>query len=170
VTRSLDALDVVLDDGTVTVRLDVVDPADPEARRAVQAYFDELDERFVDGFDPGDGGADQDHAQLREPNGAFVVLRAEEQVVGCAGVYRLDDVAAEIKRMWIAPGWRGRGLAGRTLQAMERWAADAGCGRIVLDTNGVLHEAIALYQRSGYRSVERYNDNPYAQRWFAKDL
>jgi hypothetical protein len=41
---------------------------------------------------------------------------------------------------------------------------------VVLDTNGSLGEAIALYRRSGYRDIERYNDNPYAEHWFAKDL
>jgi hypothetical protein len=41
---------------------------------------------------------------------------------------------------------------------------------VVLDTNATLREAIAMYERSGYHAIERYNDNPYAQRWFAKDL
>jgi hypothetical protein len=39
-----------------------------------------------------------------------------------------------------------------------------------LDTNGALTEAIALYARSGYAEIERYNDNPYAQRFFEKPL
>ena len=45
-----------------------------------------------------------------------------------------------------------------------------GFTRIVLDTNGTLEEAIALYARAQYRRIARYNDNPYAQAWFAKDL
>ena len=38
----------------------------------------------------------------------------------------------------------------------------------MLDTNRVLGEAVALYARAGYREIERYNDNPYAQAWFEK--
>jgi hypothetical protein len=39
-----------------------------------------------------------------------------------------------------------------------------------LDTNRTLVEAVSMYERSGYRHIERYNDNPYAQAWFAKSL
>ena len=39
-----------------------------------------------------------------------------------------------------------------------------------LDTNGTLVEAVAMYDRAGYRRIERYNDNPYASAWFEKDL
>jgi hypothetical protein len=41
---------------------------------------------------------------------------------------------------------------------------------VVLDTNETLTEAISMYERAGYRPIERYNDNPDAQHWFAKDL
>jgi ribosomal protein S18 acetylase RimI-like enzyme len=47
---------------------------------------------------------------------------------------------------------------------------ELGCERIVLDTNSVQTEAISMYERAGYRSRERYNDNPYALRWFEKHL
>jgi hypothetical protein len=40
----------------------------------------------------------------------------------------------------------------------------------VLDTNEVLTEAVAMYERNGYVAIERYNDNPYAHHWFAKRL
>ena len=56
------------------------------------------------------------------------------------------------------------------LGPLEEPAIDFGYRRIVLDTNAVLTEAIAMYHSAGYQSIERYNDNPYAQRWFAKDL
>jgi ribosomal protein S18 acetylase RimI-like enzyme len=53
---------------------------------------------------------------------------------------------------------------------LEDRAAELGYREVYLDTNGSLTEAIAMYERAGYRSIERYNDNPYAQRWFAKRL
>jgi hypothetical protein len=48
----------------------------------------------------------------------------------------------------------------------------AGLGHTVvrLDTNATLTEAIAMYERAGYLSIQRYNDNPYAQAFFEKDL
>ena len=152
-----------------TVTIDHLDPADPDAVGALAAYFGELDERFDGGFDPGDA-VTADAPAYRPPGGRFLVARNDEEVVGCGALLRVDERTAEIKRMWVASGWRGTGIGGRLLAALEHEAADAGYTRVVLDTNAVLSEAIALYERSGYRATGRYNDNPYAQRWFTKPL
>jgi ribosomal protein S18 acetylase RimI-like enzyme len=152
------------------VSFDEVDPAAPDAVAAMARYFGELDERFPAGFDPGTPGAGSD-ASMRPPAGAFVVVRGDDgQVIGCGGLVHLDDGASEIKRMWIDPGRRGQGLARRLLGHLESLVVAAGRRQVVLDTNATLVEAIAMYERAGYRSIERYNDNPYAERWFAKDL
>ncbi len=132
-------------------------------------YFDELDRRFTTGFDPGDAlttGA----ALMAAPGGAFVIGRAGESRVACGGIQRIDAQTAEIKRMWVNPGWRGQGLGRRMLAELEYRVTRLGYPRVVLDTNSTLTEAITMYERAGYRSIERYNDNPYAMRWFAKDL
>lgn len=150
------------------VDVDVVDPGSAVAQFALEQYFGELDDRFRGGFDPGDDRAA--FAVLRAPDGAFLVMRGDRVAVGCGGVQRVDTATGEIKRMWIHPGWRGLGLGGRLLARLEDVARDLGHTRVVLDTNATLVEAIAMYERAGYRAIERYNDNPYAQRWFAKDL
>ncbi|MCB0967617.1 MAG: MarR family transcriptional regulator [Ilumatobacter sp.] len=152
-----------------TVSFDVVDPAGPEAIAAMTAYFDELDGRFVDGFDPGDT-LTVDAPSMREPTGTFVVAHADDEVVACGGVVRHDATTGEIKRMWVHPDWRGAGVGRRTLTALESHVARLGYDRIVLDTNAVLTEAIAMYERAGYTPTARYNDNPYAQRWFTKPV
>jgi ribosomal protein S18 acetylase RimI-like enzyme len=133
-------------------------------------YFGELDERFPAGFDPGRPGAGDD-TSMRRPAGAFVLVRDDGgAVVGCGGLVHLDDTSSELKRMWIDPGSRGQGLARRLLAHLESLVTTGGRRRVVLDTNATLVEAIALYERAGYEPIERYNDNPYAERWFGKDL
>lgn len=107
---------------------------------------------------------------MSAPDGAFVVVRTDDVVIGCGGVLRLDDETAEIKRMWIDPDWRGLGLAGRLLAHLETTALEMHKARVVLDTNESLSEAIAMYGRFGYTPIERYNDNPYAHHWFEKHL
>ncbi len=152
------------------VVFDSVDPGSREARAATASYFAELDRRFPTGFAAGPASA-ADRRALRPPHGAFVVVRDDDGiVVGCGGVQRLDDRTGEIKRMWIHPDRRGGGLGRRLLAHLEHVARDLGRTRVVLDTNGTLTEAIAMYGAAGYEPVPRYNDNPYAQHWFAKDL
>jgi GNAT superfamily N-acetyltransferase len=155
--------------GAATVQFAAVDPAGTEAQAALARYLEELDARFPTGFAPAAGDA-RDLDALRPPHGTFLVVRSDDTTVGCAGLHRIDDATGEIKRMWIDPDWRGLGLGRRLLDRVEDAARDRGRERVVLDTNETLVEAIALYERAGYEPIDRYNDNPYAQRWFAKAL
>ncbi|GAA4372112.1 helix-turn-helix domain-containing GNAT family N-acetyltransferase [Nocardioides caricicola] len=157
-TEALSTADLLV--RAATVHLREVSPTDPVAREAVQRYFDELERRFPDGFDPGE----PDH------RGTFLLASSDGQPVAYGGVQQLSDETGEIKRMWVADDWRGAGLGARMLRELESLAARLGHTRVVLDTNGTLREAIAMYGRAGYTAVERYNDNPYAEHWFAKEL
>lgn len=152
-----------------TVDFEVVDPRSDLATTAMQRYFDELHARFEGGFDPGDTLV-ADAPGFDPPHGAFVVAVADSAGVACGGLQRVDATTSEIKRMWVDPDWRGVGLGRRVLARLEELATERGATRVVLDTNAVLTEAIAMYDRAGYTAVDRYNDNPYAQRWFAKEL
>jgi DNA-binding MarR family transcriptional regulator/GNAT superfamily N-acetyltransferase len=153
-----------------TVSIEQADPGGAAATTALSAYFDELDERFPNGFDRADA-LDVGAGTMRAPRGALLVASAADgSVVGCGGVQALDDETAEVKRMWIHSDWRGAGLGRRLLAELERHCVAVGYARVVLDTNATLTEAIAMYESAGYRQVERYNDNPYAERWFAKEL
>ncbi len=150
-----------------TVRLEETDPTDQRAVRAMAAYFAEIGERF--GFEPGDAWQ-EDAVSMTAPDGFFVVATSDGEPVACGGVQRLEDGAAEIKRMWVHDGWRGAGLGARLLRQLEDAARERGHTVVRLDTNDVLTEAIAMYERAGYRAVERYNDNPWARCWFEKAL
>lgn len=152
--------------------LEVIDAGSADAQWAMRQYFTELDERFVGGFAAADVEAALREARsnLNPPAGRFLVARRGGTVVACGGLALLDEETAEIKRMWVAPEGRGLGLGRRLLARLEQEAAALGRRTAVLDTNGVLLEAIAMYERAGYRHRERYNDNPYAQIWFTKVL
>jgi DNA-binding MarR family transcriptional regulator/ribosomal protein S18 acetylase RimI-like enzyme len=154
--------------GAAAIVVDEVAPDSAVAHAALDRYFAELDSRFRSGFDPGAAGDDVD--MMRAPHGTFLVLRDDDSIVGCAGLHRIDDVTGEVKRMWVDPDWRGLGLGGRLLAAVEDRAQALGCITVVLDTNESLDEAIAMYERAGYSRIDRYNDNPYAHHWFSKVL
>ena len=147
--------------------------AEPEssvdAQRCVAAYYRELDERFDGGFDPGNGGY-AGKTGGADASGVFLVARLRGDAIGCGALKPLDAHTGEIKRMWIAQTARGLGLARRLLDALECEARRSGLKRVVLDTNRSLLEAQALYRKAGYRETGRYNDNPYADFWFEKEL
>ena len=135
----------------------------------MSAYFAELNDLFPTGFDAGDA-LTIDADKFDPPRGVFVLAHHGEEEVGCGGLQSMDAVTAEIKRTWIASAWRGLGLALRLLAELEARCAAVGYRTVRLDTNAVLTTAIALYERSGYHAIDRYNDNPYAHHWFEKHL
>lgn len=151
------------------VRVEETRPESPEAAFAARAYYGELGARLQDGFDPGVGGAIRD-AAITPPAGLLLVATLREETVGCAALTFQGDGFAEVKRVWAAPSVRGLGLGRRLMAELEERARAAGVRTLRLDTNGDLTEAIALYRSLGYREIPSYNDNPYAQHWFAKDL
>ena len=153
--------------GEVVIAFEPADGA--EAHACLAAYFAELAERFVEGFDPGAAGQNLG-AEFAPPRGAFALARLEGEAVGCGGFVALDDETAEIKRVWTSPAARGLGVARRLLAALEEEARARGFRRLRLDTNRALREAQAMYRKAGYREIERYNDNPYAHHWFEKAI
>jgi DNA-binding MarR family transcriptional regulator len=152
-----------------TVHLHEVEPRAPLAVAAVDRYFAELERRFPGGFD-ADAARAADVVSMAGGAGRFVVATSDGRPVACGGVQTIAARVGEIKRMWVDASWRGAGLGARLLRHLERLTADLGHGVVRLDTHGDLVEAIAMYDRAGYRRIERYNDNPYAQVWFEKDL
>ncbi|MEA2247529.1 MAG: hypothetical protein QOH46_2058 [Solirubrobacteraceae bacterium] len=109
-------------------------------------------------------------AEMRTPHGTFLVGFEDGEPVCAGGVKRLGDGVAEIKRMYVVPHARSRGVARALLGALEDAARGLGYARVRLDTGARQPGARALYERSGYRSVPDYNGNPFAAFWGEKDL
>ena len=101
-------------------------------------------------------------AELGPPHGAFIVGWAGEQPVCCGGVKRLPDGACEIKRMFVVPEWRGRGVARRLLHALEDRARRLGYTVLRLDTGPRQAGAQGLYESEGYSAITNFNANPVA--------
>jgi DNA-binding MarR family transcriptional regulator/GNAT superfamily N-acetyltransferase len=154
------------------VEIGVRDPRDPDARRCLRAYTDELAARFDGGFDPARSISAADH-EMTPPAGEFLVAVLYGEPVGCGALKFHPGAPAEaagIKRMWVAPAARGLGLGRRLLAELEARAAGHGVRTLRLETNRTLAEAISLYRAAGYREVAAFNDEPYAHHWFEKSL
>jgi ribosomal protein S18 acetylase RimI-like enzyme len=144
------------------------EPADSaDVRWCLEQYYAELGRRF--GFIVDEAlplGLDD----LVRPRGLVLIAREGHDPVGC-GAVKLDmpDIG-EIKRMWVAERARGRGLGSRLLSALEAEAVAAGKRVARLETNRTLTAAIAMYRRHGYVEVPPFNDEPFGDHWFEKDL
>jgi GNAT superfamily N-acetyltransferase len=133
---------------------------DPVVARMVEQVQAEYVARYG-----GPDAAAVDPDEFRPPDGLFLVGLLDGVPVATGGWRRLDDAAAEIKRMYVAPSARRRGLARRMLAELEQTIAEAGIPRAVLNTGPSQPEAIALYEQSGYLQVTpfgHYACHPHA--------
>lgn len=76
--------------------------------------------------------------------------------LGCGAFKEYEPKVAEIKRMFVLPEQRGKGIAVSILNELEVWAAASGCESAILETSVRLESAIALYKKSGYELIENY--------------
>jgi GNAT superfamily N-acetyltransferase len=130
----------------------------------VRALVQEVQRVYVDLY----GGPDEtplDPAEFAPPRGRFVVGYLDGAPVVMGGWrFRRDGAAAglpgarpaEIKRMFVRPALRGRGLARAVLADLEATAAAAGADWLVLETGDRQPEALGLYRSSGYADVARF--------------
>lgn len=155
--------------GAASLEVIPVDAHGPVARACLDRYFDELASRFPEGFErETDGAAALD--DYSPPAGVFLVARLAGEPVGCGALRAFSPATGEIKRMWVAPRARRRGVARSLLSALEHAARERHLRTVRLDTHSSLPEALQLYRTSGYREIPRFNDNPYAHHWFEKSL
>jgi GNAT superfamily N-acetyltransferase len=85
-----------------------------------------------------------------------VVCYENDQPIGCGAIKAFDDEAMEVKRMYVSPAGRNKGIATRVLTELEAWASELGYPKCVLETGKRQPEAIALYEKNGYRRTENY--------------
>jgi DNA-binding MarR family transcriptional regulator/GNAT superfamily N-acetyltransferase len=155
---------------TSLVELRQVDAETADAQRCLRAYTAELNRRAPErGFDPAVGSTAEPD-EVRPPNGAFVVAYLRGEAIGCGAAKHHPGDVSDIKRMWVAESARGLGVGRRILARLERLARAHGSTTVRLETGDVLPEAIALYRSAGYAEVPPFNDEPFADRWFAKPL
>ncbi|MFD7968923.1 GNAT family N-acetyltransferase [Streptomyces clavifer] len=146
----------------------------PDAALLRRDYYDEVASRYwgrpATSEEIDEGLADDGVERLAPPTGEFLVGRHADEPASCTGLVVVDPHTAELTRVFVRPAFRGTGGGGLMLAAAERAARSLGVRRIRLDTRDDLVEARALYTKHGYREVPAFNQGPYAEHWFAKEL
>ena len=96
--------------------------------------------------------------EVRAGRGAFLVVYADGQAIGCGAVRRIHSDACEIKRMYVQPDMRGHGIARLVLERLEEEAKKLGASRLLLETGTRQPEAIALYTTAGFSPTAAYGE------------
>jgi GNAT superfamily N-acetyltransferase len=122
---------------------------------AGQALVDAVQQEYVVRYG-GPDTAPVDPAEFAPPGGRFLVGYVGTEPVACGGLRRIGADVVEIKRMYVAPAWRGHGIARQILARLEELAASRGAGRVVLETGLQQPEAMRLYETSGYERIEGF--------------
>ena len=105
------------------------------------------------------------------PAGRLLVAEADGDLVGCAALRPQAPGVCELKRLYVRPAFRGRGLGRRLLEALLAEAVAAGYREAVFDTLQSMTEALALYRSLGFHPTEPYNEHPVCGTlWFRKAL
>jgi GNAT superfamily N-acetyltransferase len=98
------------------------------------------------------------------PSGIFIVARAGDMAAGCVGIKKFDEESCEMKRMYIRPAYRGRGMGRLLCNYVIDWCRKSMYRRILLDTNAEMKEAVFLYRKCGFIEIAPYclneNDHP----------
>lgn len=132
------------------IKLIRTDPANPDFQLLVNMLDDDL--RIRDG---------EDHVFYAQFNKTVSIRHAVlaydgEEAVGSGTLRFYNETTAEIKRMFVKPAFRGRGIAGSILAELETWAGQLDFTTCILETGYNQPEAIALYKKAGYLPIPNY--------------
>jgi GNAT superfamily N-acetyltransferase len=149
-------------------------PSSPDGKAVLTAYFRDVVSRD-NGRQPT---RDEVEAEMRDdpsddlcpPTGLFLVAREDTAIVGCIGLLLLPEGLGEVRRVFVEPSARRRGVGAQLMRAVEDEARRRAVTKLRLDTRTDLVEARRLYARHGYREVAPFNDGRWADLWLEKSL
>jgi GNAT superfamily N-acetyltransferase len=138
--------------------------AGPPATDLLEALYDEYDAAAGRALR---GGPSAEPSDFTPPNGTFLLAYEHDQAVACGGLKTVGPGVAEVKRMYVVPAARRRGVGGALLVALEDQARSMGFASVRLDCE---RHNWPSYQAAGYVEIDDYNHNPFADHWAEKRL
>ena len=85
-----------------------------------------------------------------------IVAYEDGMAISCGAIKEHSADSMEVKRMFTLPAYRGKGIAGQVLAALETWAAEMNYKKCILETGKRQPDAIGLYRKSGYYPIPNY--------------
>jgi GNAT superfamily N-acetyltransferase len=95
------------------------------------------------------------------PDGRLLLAEYEGQLAGCVGLHRLGSEVCEMKRLYLRPTFRGKGLGRSLAESVIAESRSIGYTRMRLDTvEPIMKDAVAMYRRLGFKEITPYRPNP----------
>jgi putative acetyltransferase len=134
----------------------------PEYLHQIKELFTEYAESL--GFDLCFQDFDKELAELPGeysfPDGCLLLALYETQIAGCVGLRKIAEGVCEMKRLYVRPEFRGKGIGKKLAIEIIEEASKIGYTHMRLDTVPSMKEAIALYRSLGFKEIEPYRYNP----------
>ncbi len=136
-------------DINVTIKLERSDSS--EALRLIQELTAELVAKYGD-----EDTGDFDPYKTNIERSCFVIAWLNNEAIGCGALRPLDGNTGEVKRMYVVPLMRGKGVSRKILNELESAAKKFGYNKLWLETGVLQPEAIGLYEKDGYMRIKNY--------------
>lgn len=158
----------------LTMEIRPAAPGSAAARAVLTAYFRDIvgrhHRRAATDAEVAAAMRAEPSDDLCPPSGLLLLAWQDGTAAGCAGLRLLPARLGEVRRMFVLPWARRRGVGQRLLTAVEDAARGYQLTRLRLDTSDYLTEAVQLYARNGYQEITPFNDGQVANLWFGKAL
>lgn len=108
--------------------------------------------------------------KYQAPDGRLFVAEVDGEIAGCIGLRRFDATRGELKRLYVRPAYRHRGIAQALTLTIIQEATAIGYEELVLDTLRSMTTAIRFYTAMGFQEIEAYYPNPHETAYFSMKL
>ncbi|HEX7319867.1 MAG TPA: GNAT family N-acetyltransferase [bacterium] len=98
--------------------------------------------------------------EYQAPDGFLMLALWDNETAGCAAMRKIEDRICEMKRMYVRPKYRGKGIGREMAVRIIEIARSIGYARMRLDTIDTMTEAISLYESLGFKDIKPYRYNP----------
>lgn len=129
--------------------------ASPASQELIEALNAELSARYPE---QGANHFILDAQEVSDGNGIFLVAYVRSEPVGCGALRRIEPGTGELKRMYVRPEFRRRGVSKAVLEALEAHARALGLLRLVLETGQRQAEALVLYAKAGFKAIPAFGE------------
>ncbi|MFH7027352.1 MAG: GNAT family N-acetyltransferase [Heteroscytonema crispum UTEX LB 1556] len=106
--------------------------------------------------------------QFAPPQGRLLLGEYEAKIAGCAALIKIAEDVGEVKRMYVRPEFRRKGIGRSLLQVIINEACEIGYSKIRLDTAPFAKEAQALYNSLGFQNIEPYPECEIPEKYYSQ--